>query len=172
MPHYPLPVFVAAFVPLFLGLSCTHAPSRAKESPMPELTVTIDQRQFALRATGANSQNGTSGETQWYANPIAVPAGTSAETIKERRRSLFQSFFQDERDPYTGKLTAKSKCLKKSAGETIAFSSGPPTRWADCHLNGGFPVARRSWHLCAGVLWEITVLSAKSFSFATDCKSQ
>jgi len=95
----------------------------------------------------------------------------NAGLLMERRAELFKLNFKDDRDPYTGKVNPRTKCLKQVLKNQIYFKSGPGVQWADCSQELKPRAGVRTWIYCEPqkTIWEITFLTKEKITPQFTC---
>jgi hypothetical protein len=98
--------------------------------------------------------------TPAFVSLFTRPEGESGQLWTERRKKAFLQLFQDDRNPYTGLVSRRKRCLGDATAKGVVyFHSGPPPQWADCKSSKAGSKAFRIWAACPGVYVEMTVLS-------------
>ena len=94
----------------------------------------------------------------------AFPVGTESSIVKKfiiKRKKIFLNQFEDELEPYTGKIIKRSHCLVQALDDIIEFRSGSGSNWSSCpdekKPTPYFSRALRQWVACGELIWEITI---------------
>jgi len=131
---------------------------KAQSSEKSFIEIKIKNESFLLK----NSDNSLIsyqefGKIKSWISNFPITQDSDPKNFIERRKVSFTDLFFDERDPYTGKLNKKSKCLKKVETQAVYFNAGAESNWADCSVNKTAISAIRLWVVCGKDLWEITL---------------
>jgi hypothetical protein len=94
-----------------------------------------------------------------------------AKIVKNQKKN-FLTFFTEDTDPYTKKITNYKDCLIKESEYEIYFYSGPESAWFQCFANQKKQKAQRAWVYCQGQLIDLIVFSNQAEILEVKCKSE
>lgn len=114
-----------------------------------------------------------SGVEIYYSRFFPINSNAEFANFVRKRKQLFLNLFEDDVDPYRGKINYRSHCLKKIELNSVEFISGPETNFSSCVVERSTissPVAKRLWILCQSTGFEITVKSKGNLSPLIQCR--